>query len=150
MQAVFFLTYDLNHNQLSCFTYFCFVKKVIAAFLLSVFFLQIFYVAGITVWFYANRAYISQKLCINKNRPELDCKGSCFLKKKLKEVEQKQEQQLPLQEKQLKESAPCVISTISYTVQAPSNTRVYNPTDAGIYSFTFYRDIFHPPSFIFS
>jgi len=126
------------------------VKKVIAAFLLFIFFLQIFYVAGITVWFYANRAYISQQLCINKNRPELGCKGSCFLKKKLKDVEQNQEQQLPVQEKQIKETAPCIISTNSFTINSPADIQVFNPQPAGIYSFTFFRDIFHPPSVIFS
>ena len=40
--------------------------------------------------FEANRKYIAQYLCEHRNKPELDCKGKCYLKEKL-ESEEKNE-----------------------------------------------------------
>src|SRR5215217_498147 len=46
--------------------------------------------------FEANKKYIAKELCENKNKPQLNCNGKCYLMKKLKQAqdkEQKQEQQ---------------------------------------------------------
>ena len=40
---------------------------------------------GIRAWFSLNRAAITEAFCINKEQPELDCRGSCLLRKKLAE-----------------------------------------------------------------
>ena len=42
----------------------------------------------ITINYQNNREYISEFLCINKNKPEVHCEGQCYLKKQLKETEQ--------------------------------------------------------------
>jgi len=39
--------------------------------------------AVILVDFYANQDYIAKNLCINRNRPEMRCKGRCQLCKRL-------------------------------------------------------------------
>lgn len=122
------------------------MKKVIAIILLCTFFLQVFYVAGLTIWFYANRAYISQKLCINKNRPELGCKGRCYFKRKLREAEEKQNQQTPIQEKQIKETSPCIVHSHSYSIHSIAVVSSYNPEYSCQYSYLFLQEIFHPPS----
>lgn len=41
----------------------------------------------IVVHFKLNREAIEQKFCINKNKPELQCHGTCHLKKQLQETE---------------------------------------------------------------
>jgi hypothetical protein len=38
---------------------------------------------GIRAWFSLNQDYLVQKFCINKDRPELGCQGTCYLSKKL-------------------------------------------------------------------
>jgi hypothetical protein len=37
-----------------------------------------------------NKNYIASKLCENRNRPWLHCNGKCYLLKKLKQAEEKQ------------------------------------------------------------
>jgi hypothetical protein len=37
-----------------------------------------------------NKNYIAAKLCENRNRPWLHCNGKCYLMKKLKQAEEKQ------------------------------------------------------------
>ncbi len=40
--------------------------------------------------FEVNQQYIADKLCVNKSKPQLNCKGKCFLAKKLKQAEEKE------------------------------------------------------------
>jgi hypothetical protein len=47
---------------------------------------QLFVYAGFTI----NRKYIAEVLCVNRDRPELNCKGKCYLMRKLKQAEQKE------------------------------------------------------------
>lgn len=48
----------------------------------------------ITLHFVWNRNYIAQTYCINKDKPYMQCKGACFLKKSLKNNNQA-EQSIP-------------------------------------------------------
>ena len=126
------------------------MKKLIALLLLSTFFLQTFYVAGVTIWFYANRAYISKQLCVNKSRPELKCNGKCYLGRKLKEAEQKENQQAPLQEKQVKETEPCIIELLSYCIAAPTADIIRHPAPAHHFTSSYLSAVFRPPSSLMS
>lgn len=50
--------------------------------------------------FELNRGYIEAKLCENRDRPQLNCNGRCYLSKKLKQAEEnerKQEQEIQKQ-----------------------------------------------------
>ncbi len=40
--------------------------------------------------FEVNQQYIATKLCINKSKPQLNCKGKCYLAKKIKQAEEKE------------------------------------------------------------
>lgn len=41
--------------------------------------------------FEMNREYIVKELCINKDKPQLHCNGKCYLMKKLKQAEEKEQ-----------------------------------------------------------
>lgn len=43
--------------------------------------------AVIIVHFKLNQEAIEQKFCINKDKPELECQGQCYLKKELQKTE---------------------------------------------------------------
>ncbi|MBL7797657.1 MAG: hypothetical protein JNJ90_14260 [Saprospiraceae bacterium] len=47
---------------------------------------QAFYNAGVVVYWLANRAAIATTLCENRDKPELECDGKCYLKKKIAEA----------------------------------------------------------------
>ncbi|OWY19488.1 hypothetical protein C7N43_26490 [Sphingobacteriales bacterium UPWRP_1] len=49
----------------------------------------------IYVSYYANRQYITNKYCINKNKPTLHCLGKCHLKTVFTENEKQEKGQLP-------------------------------------------------------
>jgi hypothetical protein len=40
-----------------------------------------------------NQAHIIKEYCVNKNKPELHCNGQCYLRKKLKQAEEKEQKQ---------------------------------------------------------
>lgn len=44
---------------------------------------QAFYNAGVLGYWLVNRATIAATLCENRDKPELECDGKCYLKKKM-------------------------------------------------------------------
>jgi len=108
--------------------------------LISAHFSKLYVFAG----FELNRSYIAEKLCINKNKPELNCHGKCFLMKKLAETEKKQESERTAQQKNLfQEIATLANSRFKFNTQllAEINTPF-------ISNYQLIREfpIFHPPS----
>lgn len=47
---------------------------------------QLFVYAGFTL----NQKYIAAELCVNRDKPELNCQGKCYLMRKLKQAQQKE------------------------------------------------------------
>lgn len=127
---------------------FCDVKKTISVILLLIFSLQTFYSASVTLWFYVNQDTLSKKYCVNKYRPEMHCNGKCYLSKKIKAAEEKQEQQTPFQLKQWVETSPCTVSYIYYSLTISTEMQVLNPREINLYNFISLQPVFHPPSAI--
>ena len=48
---------------------------------------------GTIAYYQANKAYIARVLCENRSKPELHCDGKCFLAKKLKATQDKQDKE---------------------------------------------------------
>jgi hypothetical protein len=71
------------------------LKSIATILLLIAFALPTGVKLGILIHFGINRDLIAKTLCIKREEPMSTCKGSCFLSKKLKEAEQKQESNLP-------------------------------------------------------
>jgi hypothetical protein len=135
-----------HHSYFISRAIFATVKKVFAIILVIIFSFQLFYTTGFTIWFFANRTSIAKEYCINKDRPELKCDGKCFLNKKIKETEQHQNEEAPLQIKQLLESSPCTIATINYSISAPEVNLIHTPLNTAIYTFNHIIAVFRPPS----
>ena len=68
------------------------MKKIIVLSLLFLFVLQCGMRTLIIVSFYFQRAAITAQFCINKNKPQLCCKGKCYLQKKISAHEKNEEQ----------------------------------------------------------
>lgn len=49
---------------------------------------------GILISFQINKAYIAEVFCVNKAKPQLHCDGKCFLKQKLQEQDQQEDNTL--------------------------------------------------------
>lgn len=48
---------------------------------------------GTIAYFQINKEYIARVLCENRDRPELHCDGQCYLAKRLKTEQEKQDRQ---------------------------------------------------------
>ncbi|MBN8688680.1 MAG: hypothetical protein J0M10_16800 [Chitinophagales bacterium] len=121
------------------------MKKAIAFILLLVFTVQSCYASVFTLWFYANRKAIAAEHCINKDRPELKCDGKCFLKMKLQENSQHQDEDAPLQVKQQLESSPYTTVSCNHQLLIPETGKTtYNQYNRP-YKYLHSIAIFHPP-----
>lgn len=70
------------------------MKGLVTLFLISIMLLQSMAKLSIVTNYYINQAFISATLCENISKPQLNCHGKCFLSKKLK-AEEKKEQKNP-------------------------------------------------------
>ena len=101
--------------------------------------------SGIFVFagFEMNQNYIAKELCVNKDKPQMHCNGKCYLMKKLKQAQDKeQKQERSSQKVQLQEaivSTPFIFKQYAF---ASINLRV--PLTTGI-PVTQMMSIFHPP-----
>ena len=107
---------------------------------------------GIFIEFKINQDFIAEVLCINKDKPMLNCNGKCFLAQKLKKAEEQEKKQTPANKKerlelvyyQNKSSVDCTIYSDLFVSKL--NTAHVNK----FYEFRFIADIFHPPKLNFS
>ncbi|WP_439556479.1 hypothetical protein [Dyadobacter sp.] len=93
--------------------------------------------------------YISKALCINRDRPKLNCNGKCYLAKKLAEAEKQQERQAQ-QDYMSSLIYQVMDSSNSYAFGLPQVTLEDYPTPAFFYKSAFLgriaaESIFHPP-----
>lgn len=121
------------------------MKSIIAASLLVVFSMQFIYSIALNTWFYSNQPAIAKTLCINKTKPASKCNGHCYLSKKMKAAESKQDQESPKQNKQQEENSPYHLICFQYYLDIPEAGNNYTSCSADPYSFLPVAAIFHPP-----
>lgn len=90
-----------------------------------------------------NQDYIAKFLCINQDKPAMQCNGKCYLYKEIK----KQQQETPVSlQISLKEYPIGFVNILN--IKKPrkvTSTRVENPLYFNNYNFVFSRFVFHPP-----
>lgn len=87
--------------------------------------------------------YIAKVLCINRSQPELQCKGQCFLMKKIKQAQQEEEAA-----QNSRTELVWLHTSVSSAYDAnPADTSAgtYFNTYQNLYSFRFSASFFHPP-----
>lgn len=123
------------------------MRQSIVILLICAFSLQCFVKTGIFGYYIINKDYIISELCINKNKPEQQCRGKCHLKKQLKQQDN-QEKKLPFEAKDLKE---LLLFLNSGKVTTPSIFLCFRNTPFSPLLFFIpsgpFKKIFHPPSF---
>lgn len=66
------------------------MKKIVAILLVFALQIPIFSKWGTIAIFQINQSEIIENFCVNKDRPELNCDGHCYLAKQLKSLEEKE------------------------------------------------------------
>ena len=70
------------------------LKKLLVFFLTVSILSQALVNVCIVGYYHINKQYITEKLCVNKNKPSLGCNGQCYLSKQLKKAEDGERKQL--------------------------------------------------------
>lgn len=107
--------------------------------------LQLFYPLAICSYYYANKNYVASALCENKDKPQLQCQGKCFLKKQLDRTEKEDKKEKTA----LKgaETAVYIPATLFDTAQnSYAITTDYPLFKLHNYTFLLDRTCFHPPA----
>lgn len=94
----------------------------------------------------SNQDYISEFLCINKDKPELACKGKCYLMQMLEEENKKKGEHLPPID--MREYP---IGFVKLSIFKPKEIVQFQIPHSFSYTFhysyIFTSSVFHPPSF---
>lgn len=94
-----------------------------------------------------NHEYIAEFLCINKDKPQLQCNGKCHLVKEIK----KQQEQEPLSALSISmENYPIGFVNI-YHFKEPLNYLWLNSplySYSSLYNFHYSKESFQPPDFV--
>lgn len=69
------------------------MRSYIASLLLFAIMLPTISPWGTVAYFNINRNYIAKVLCENRDRPQLNCNGKCYLAKKLKQQQEKKDKE---------------------------------------------------------
>ena len=89
-----------------------------------------------------NKEFIATTFCVNKNKPELRCKGKCYLNKKIKQAEEKEQKQ---SSSSFKDSIEAFISEQVPFRCFTFQTDEYLTSSIVAYFFSPAKKIFQPP-----
>lgn len=105
--------------------------------------LQAFGSGWIVISFFANREAITQKYCVNKDKPKMHCNGKCHLMKQLSDKEKKENS--PASSPDLKSEIHWIASSATQLVFYRPQTRVLYPSSCYTVAAVSGLPPFHPP-----
>ena len=98
---------------------------------------------GLLTYYSVNIEYIIKELCENKDKPELNCKGKCFLKKKMAQADESEKKTNEIF-KQIEFPAFIPNSTLTLSLKSIELENRYALVN-NLYNYQNYIRIFHPP-----
>jgi len=121
-----------------------FFQRLIASVLLFTFFAQTFDQNFLELDFLVNRNYIAKTLCVNQDKPQMHCKGNCYLAKQMQEQQDENKQSGNTRKEKFEVQFFFLPdeTTISYVL--PSITFTYALKSVSIIS-QYQQSVFHPP-----
>lgn len=120
-------------------------KKLTAILFLIAFTAQTFSRAVIVVDFYANQKYIAENLCINRDKPKMNCCGKCQLSKKLAQEDNKDKQNPNRKNSNRDEVISSKSFFASYHILYSNRHIITYPSYSAGKAIDQSADIFHPP-----
>ena len=121
------------------------MQRLAVILLVSIIMLQCSIKAAIVAYYHINREYIAANLCENKDNTTMNCKGKCYLNKKLK-AQEKHENKLSSILKELKDTNGFLSS---YTVSFALPSKFALSLQSSHYLLKYYpsplKGIFQPP-----
>lgn len=93
-----------------------------------------------------NHDYIVEYLCINQDKPEMNCDGKCYLMQMLEEKDQQKKQNLPPIDLREYPIGFVEFLQLAVTVKLPFTTKT-NTNYSDQYRYLLSHSLFHPPIF---
>jgi len=125
------------------------MKKIIGLALILALGFQFLMKLGIITYFQLNQTYIIEQFCVNKEKPQLNCDGQCFLSKKLQSVDdgENEPERSGTSNQQLEIPAFLVAmpNVISFKIEEPAIEMLLFVNHYAFFRLTSH---FHPPEFI--
>ena len=119
------------------------MKTIVAIFFLNLILISVGYNATVWVYYEFNIASLTEEFCINKDKPELDCKGKCQIKKILME-----DNQTPVNNPQIVQYLPSLwlfYQNASVLSQISKQSQQVHKPYANLYHFKAVSSFFKPP-----
>ena len=90
-----------------------------------------------------NQDYIAEYLCINKDKPEMDCNGKCYLMQKIQKENDEKKQNLPAIN--LKDYPIGFVTILTLPFNSTHILKKENFTHSNLYTNLFFTSVYHPP-----
>lgn len=125
------------------------MRSFAAIFLLLSICYQLVAKMGVIVWYETNRDYVATTLCENKDKPEQQCAGKCYLKKQLAKIDSETEKKESEPVKKHKTELPeyTVSTNLQYLFLSYQDVISHKTIFINHYSFQNNSSVFHPPPF---
>jgi len=128
--------------------YFCQVKKNIFIVLLIIpILLQTFDKLGRLVYYQTNKAYITNRFCINKDKPLMMCSGKCYFLSEF-EKQEGQKEKIPFNSFQENLTSCFIVErpAWTFTAQFPPKSTIFSIYRICVFfAQSYFTEIFHPP-----
>jgi hypothetical protein len=99
---------------------------------------------GLVGYFVLHQQEIAERLCLNKDKPELGCKGKCHLSKQLEKQEQGCKR-FPSSTREIQETIVFFEFTAEPNIIPSSDNLSVSPLFSDHLLTGILRDVFHPP-----
>jgi hypothetical protein len=125
------------------------VRQTVTYLLITSLLLQLFSREAVVMSFELNREFIAKTLCENRDRPSLHCEGQCYLAKKLKAQQEREDRQTKERIQNLPTIVLAYSDLVSFTFSgAQATCRAASPTH-WMYlrpaCAAYLRSVFQPP-----
>jgi len=121
------------------------MRRFLSILLLGIYFLALLKPLGPYIGYSLHKTYITEKLCVNTDRPEMNCKGKCFLKKELEKTSE-----IPVSEKNapiinLRDFPLCLLWEEEKGLNESNRNQVSHFAYTSLLEMQRVHEIFHPP-----
>lgn len=122
------------------------VNKLISYILILIMSCQCLVNMGIITYYQLNKEYIADVLCINRDKPELQCQGKCFLTDQLKKDNQSDKKGVPATQQQKIDFPSFLICVYQFKFHLPEIQEGMDILmESSFFSPLRSSGIFHPP-----
>lgn len=121
------------------------LKAFISISLLILFISNNIFKAAIIFNYWQNKASIIANCCINKNKPELNCNGKCYVGSELDKLKTKNENNIPL--RIMLQDFEMILLTSEMSAIIPTyNSSSWSTNFENTYTSNWMDSVFHPPT----